>query len=409
MRISSLQVFASGLRGITDAQSSVARTQAEISAGRRVLTPADDPAAASLALRIEQEKALDAQYQRNGEVAERDLRLEESQLQSVEEILFRLRELVIQAGDGALSVTEREAIISEANARREELVGLFNTRAANGEYLFAGFQGNTQPFVTRGAGAVDYAGDEGRRFLQLAPGVEVEVRDNGRELFVDVPSANNTFRTLIGTANAGTGDITTGRIVDQAAFDAVYPDDLVLTFGNPPNTFTVASRDHATGALVPLLGAQPWVPGQVITVAGAEFTIAGAPAAGDSFVIEASRTQSILDTVQRFVDGLRAGPDTPAGATERARVIAETLDNLDRAEQHVIGARSALGSRLNVVESTREEQSAVELINEKALSDLVNVDYEEAISRLSFQSFVLEAAQKSFARVAGLSLFNLLR
>ena len=408
MRISNIQIFDSALRNILNAQSQVQRTQEQLASGKRVLTPADDPPAAALALRVEQEIALGEQFVRNVDVAQRDLNQEEVQLTSVENILFRLRELVIQSGDGAFSNSERASIITEAQALRESLIGIGNSQLANGEFLFSGFQGDTQPFVTRATGAVEYQGDQGRRFLQISPGVDVEVRDNGRKLFVDIAAANNTFVSRVNALNTGTGDIDTGRIVDQATFDAIFPDDLIITFDNPPSTFSVAQRDHVTGILTPVIAAQPYVAGQAITIGGVEFHIIGTPAIGDEFIIESSTSQSLVDTVQRFITGLQASPDTPAGSIERTRVIAETLNNLDSAEVHIFAARGELGSRLNAIDLAREEHLSVELANREALSDLTDLDFNEAVSNLSFQSFILEAAQQSFARISNLSLFNFL-
>ena len=123
MRISTAQFYHAGLRNIQNAQASVARTQAEIAASKRVLTPADDPAGSALVQRIEQDAALRTQYTRNIDVARSDLTQEETHLSTVEDILFRLRELVVQAGDGALGSTERQAIAGELSERAEELLG----------------------------------------------------------------------------------------------------------------------------------------------------------------------------------------------------------------------------------------------------------------------------------------------
>ncbi len=161
MRISSLQVFNEGVRQMNDAQLAVQRTQAEIASGKRVITPADDPSAAALALQIEQSLALNAQYQRNADFAERDLRQEETQLEAVENVLFRLRELAVLAGNGGLSAAERGSIVIEAEQKHEQLLGILNTRTASGDYMFAGATGGRMPFVERDNGAVGYAGDIG--------------------------------------------------------------------------------------------------------------------------------------------------------------------------------------------------------------------------------------------------------
>ncbi|MBP6381982.1 MAG: flagellar hook-associated protein FlgL [Pseudomonadales bacterium] len=406
-----MQIFTTGVRHITNAQAEVARAQEQISSGKRVLTPADDPAAAALALGIRQEKARSAQYQRNADLAQSDLQQQDVELESVETVLLQLREYALQAGNATLSANERSTLVAGIEQAGEQLLAIFNTRSTYGDYLFAGFSGDTPPFVPSAAGRVDYVGDDGERRVAIGAGLEVQSRNNGRELFVDIPAAANTFVTRTAAGNSGSGDISAGRIVDQAAYDAVYPDDLVVRFGVVPGTYQVDRIDRATGALSNVLPPQPHVDGVplTITVAGAEVRVTGSPSPGDEFVLEASTTQSLLLTVQRLADGLRNIPDTEAGATERARVVAEALNAIERSEQSVTANRAALGPRLNLLDDARAEQVALDLINDEALSDLVDLDYDEAASRLSFQSFVLAAAQQSLAKIANLSLFNFLR
>ena len=409
MRIASSQLFDSGLRGIQDLQSSVARTQQEITAGKRQLSPADDPAAATLIDRIQQDAARSDQYLRNIDVAERDLRLEESQIASVEDSLFRVRELFVAAGNAAYGSSERASIAAELEAKALELQGVFNGQGANGEYLFGGYRGDAPPFVTRPGGAVEYRGDTGQRYLQVSTGVDIAVRDNGQELFESIPAANLTFITRTGAANSGSGNIDTGRIVDQAAYDAVYPDDVVLRFDAPlgPDSFSAYRRDRSTGALS-LISTQAFAPGVSVRVAGAEVKLVGTPAAGDEFVLEASNRQPLITTIQRMASALRLSDDSAQGRVERGAAIAEGLSNLTLAESHIFAKRADFGSRLNLVDTARADQQQGKLINQELLSKVQDLDFTEAISRLSYQNFVLEAAQRSLAKVAGISLFHYL-
>jgi flagellar hook-associated protein 3 FlgL len=410
MRISSMQIFITGVRNIQNAQADVARTQEEISVAKRVLTPADDPAGAVLALGIRQEQARSAQYQRNADLAEGDLQQQDVELEAVENLLLQLRDLALQAGSPAASQAELAIIVAGIEQAGKQLLSVFNAPSTSyGDYLFAGFSGAAQPFVQSAAGRSEYRGDTGERTVEIGSGLEVQSRNNGRELFVDIPAAANTFVTYPVAANTGSGDISAGRIVAQADYDAVYPDDLVVRFG--AGTYQVDRIDRATGAASTVLAPQPYVAGEAltITVAGTEVGIVGSPAPGDAFVLEASATQPLLLTVQRLADGLRNIPDTAAGATERARVVAEALNSIDQAEQSVTASRASLGPRLNLLDDARAEQAALDLINDETLSDLVDLDYNEAASRLSYQTFVLEAAQQSLVKIANLSLFNFMR
>ncbi|MFT5794733.1 MAG: flagellar hook-associated protein 3 FlgL, partial [Saprospiraceae bacterium] len=83
-----------------------------------------------------------------------------------------------------------------------------------------------------------------------------------------------------------------------------------------------------------------------------------------------------------------------------------TLENLDNAQSSIQEARSRIGGRLNTLESTQNMHEDVELLSQEVLSQLQDVDFAEAVSRLSLETFILEASQQSFARIANLSLFN---
>ena len=83
MRIATLQTFNLGLNAILDNQEAVNRTQQQVSSGRRVLTPADDPIASTKILQLQQDLAQRDQYDRNMTAAENRLNLEEATLSSV--------------------------------------------------------------------------------------------------------------------------------------------------------------------------------------------------------------------------------------------------------------------------------------------------------------------------------------
>lgn len=202
MRISSLQVFHNGLQNMLSASSAVTKTQEQISLGKKLLTPSDDPVGATRALALRDENAQRDQYLKNIDVVESRLKQEDTLLGSVSNVLQRVRELSLQAANTAVvSQSDRIAIAQEMQQRVQEMLGLLNTRDTNNEYIFSGFKGDTQPFQqSAGAtlnnnGTVFYRGDEGQRQVQVASSTFVAANDSGYSLFVDVPSATNSFTT----------------------------------------------------------------------------------------------------------------------------------------------------------------------------------------------------------------------
>lgn len=103
---------------------------------------------------------------------------------------------------------------------------------------------------------------------------------------------------------------------------------------------------------------------------------------------------------------LENAPDTPAGNLQVRDSVAEALANLDNGMTVVDSVRGDIGARLNVIESTLTDNEDVTLVNQSVQAELRELDYAEALSRLSFQSIILEASQQSYVKIAGLSLFN---
>ena len=107
---------------------------------------------------------------------------------------------------------------------------------------------------------------------------------------------------------------------------------------------------------------------------------------------------SIFEVFDDFMTDLRA--DAPQGVT---------ITQLDSALQTFSDTRASLGARMNSIEQQRSANVSVELLMQENLSELEDLDYTEAVSRFEQQLLALQAAQQSFSRVQGLSLFNYLR
>jgi flagellar hook-associated protein 3 FlgL len=86
-----------------------------------------------------------------------------------------------------------------------------------------------------------------------------------------------------------------------------------------------------------------------------------------------------------------------------------TLENLDQAIGNVVQARADIGGRLQALETQQNTNADLGLQLTTTLSQTRDLDYSEAITRLNQQLTALQAAQASYVRVMGLSLFDYLR
>jgi flagellar hook-associated protein 3 FlgL len=136
--------------------------------------------------------------------------------------------------------------------------------------------------------------------------------------------------------------------------------------------------------------------------------IAGNPAAGDAITLEPAPRQSVFKTVQDLVAALRAPSATPAERAKLANGIGTALQNLTQAQEAVLTARAGLGARMRELDSLAAGNGARLVQYESTLSRLSDLDYSKALSDFARQQLALEASQKSFLQVSGLSLFRYL-
>lgn len=400
MRLSSVQIFQQGISGILEQQAKLNQTEQQVASGKKILTPSDDPAAAVQIMDINEDLELIDQYAKNANFAEGQLGLEESVLADVGNVLQNVRELVVQANNATQTPETRGSIATEIEARLDELQALANTRDANGEYLFAGFQSTTEPFVRQG-NSFSYNGDDGQRFLQLGSSTQVGVRDSGFDVFMSIPSGNGTFDVEPSATNTGAAVVGTTSVAGS-----FIPDDYAVTYSqatpNDPITYQVTDSTPA------VIGSGTYVPGETITFAGASLRIDGVPADGDSFDVTPSIKQDVFTSLQAIVDDLNNAGSSPAAVAAVNNGMGQALNNIDQALGHVLEVRADVGVRLNQVETQRSINESFTLQLESTLSDIQDLDYAEAISRLNLQLTALQAAQQTYVKVQGLSLFNYL-
>lgn len=403
IRISSQQVFTGGINRLQELNASLNNTQEQISTGKKVNRPSDDPVAAARILKLDQEVKRIETYQRNVSLADNRLQQEENALAGSVDILQRIRELTVQAGNGSLSANDRQSISAELQQRVDQLADLTNTRDASGEYIFSGFQGDQPAFVQAADGSWNYNGDEGQRVLEIDDGVTVPISDHGKGIFVTVPAAISVKATT-GTDGYISGLELGNEQALRDAFVGAVPDDLTVVV-DASGTVTVENRNVTP---VQTLTTSPATvqAGEEFEVAGIRMTVSQGASAGN-FTLGINDRQSVFGTIDKLIAGLEGiDKTTPEGQASYDALIAESLINLDNAQESIILKQTELGGRMNAVESTEAFLEDSALYTKEIRSELEDVDYAEAVSNLSFQSFVLQAAQQSFAQVSQLSLFD---
>lgn len=397
-RITQAALSRQTLASILERQRAVEDTRERIASGQRILSASEDPAATERLVRLRQSEAEFTQFDANGaRVAER-LTIAEETLANVTDVLQRVRELSISAANAGLTDVDRRAIATELEGAQATLMDLANTRDPDGQALFAGTLGDAQPF-TRLGGTVRYGGDEGVRRVRVGPDATVADAINGADVFLRARAGNGTFVTDAVATNSGTGVIDGGTVVS-----AFVRDDYRIEFFDGASGLEWRVLDGG-GAQV---ATGPYESGGAIEFAGARVIVSGEPAPTDAFEVAPAGPLGVFEAVDALIDVVRRSVDGTAESVLRDGDLAAAQRDVDAVFSHVLDVRATIGARSQLVDVQRDVVGDLLLGARGAISELADVDIVEAVVTLEARATSLEAAQRAFARLQGLSLFRFL-
>jgi flagellar hook-associated protein 3 FlgL len=399
MRIGTAFAHLSTSAMIMDAQVKMYSTQSELSTGKKVSVPSDDPVNTSQIVTVQASVSRQASFSANQAYLEGELRQLESTLGSIGDTISTAREMLVAAGNGIFNDADRRNIANNLTSLRAQLVSLGNTRGSDGQYLFSGFQSDTTPFSQSASGIV-YAGDSGNRGVMVASGLAIQSNADGQSLFMQMPTGNGTFSTGVAATNTGNVKIDTGTVTSTVALTG---QNYEIRFTGPA-TIDVVNTTTST-----LVKSQAYVTGQAIDFDGMQMTLAGTPSIGDKFVVTQGQTASVFDVIDQAISAL----DTAVvNDTERAKVndaVRQASASLEQAFNVALAKRVEVGGRMTALDTASRVGEGLVFENKALLSKLQDVDYVEAASRFASQQTGLQAALAAYGQTSKMSLFDYLR
>ncbi|MBQ4854394.1 flagellar hook-associated protein FlgL [Rhodanobacter sp. B2A1Ga4] len=399
MRVSTSWMQQQSVGSMLERQGDLSDLNIQLSTGKRINQPSDDPVGAARALELTHLGADSAQYQRNITTANARLGLEDQTLSNVSGVLGRVRTLLLQAANGSQTDETRGDIAAEMVQLRQQLLGQANSKDGQGDYLFAGNRTGTAPFASQDG--VSYLGDDGQRMVAAGPGLQVATGDPGSAVFADIPTGNGKFAISASAANTGSAVAGASSVSDPNANPSAWDG------GSYSIVFTAADayevRDGAGTVLDS--GSYDATGGGNITFHGAQVAFSGEPGAGDTFSLGASAKQDVFTTLDNIINTLRQ----PGGGADMQNSINTQFANLDQAIDTITRTRGMVGARMNALDQQSGLNDDLTLQYKSALSNVQDLNYYDAISQLGAQTTALQAAQQTFTKIQGSKLFDYLR
>ncbi len=438
IRTGSANTFDSAVRNITSRQSALASLQENLTSGKKVVRPSDDPTGAANAERALTRISRIATDQRALESQRNAITQAEGTLGDVTTALQRFRELVVNAGNGVNSSAERRSIAIELQGLRDEVFSMANKKDTNGLPLFSALGSALAPFVGPQATPPDYT-FKGLPGQSASTDVAIPFAMDGESTFMHQPTRDLVFNATV--SNTVDGLITTDRTLitdnivlsDQPdlltnralvtatataaeALGAPYP-SYTLTFGvvtpdpvNPltgPSTVTYTIVENPTvSAGFPITSAAiSFTPGKSTTIGvtevpGLKFTITGTPKENDTVTIDAS--PSVFSVLDDAIHDISSATNNNAAV----QAVSQALHNIDISMGRISAIRGQAGDLLNRADriASNQESRSIQLESDRSRAE--DLDMIKGISDFNNQQTGYSAALQTYAQIQKLSLFN---
>lgn len=448
MRIATSTIYAQQTAAIDDQTSLYAQLGQQLSSGKQLGAPSDDPARIAQDLAVRSAIDSTGQESKNVQSAVSELTTTDSALSSLTAVMQSARQLAIQGSSDSLTQQQRAALGSQIDQLLQQAVAIGNTSYA-GRYVFGGTTSPATPPVQQlgnPIAGVTFLGNQQEQGQLVYNGQEFALSTTFQAAFnyTSADGSPDVFQTLIALRDT----LVKGTVVDQSAGAINHAGAVVYgPQGSPaspapttlgtPNAFAVAPVPDSSGNFsLNVSGSVNGVAGMAtITLAPGDAIDDGvAPPLGTSLVAKINAvtattgvTASFDAKAQKIVlsgTGSFYVTDTPsAGAANSGNLtkvlnlatqadfvqnVSTQLGDIDHALNGVLGARSVIGARIQALGSISDQLQTAVTDNTKVKSGIEDVDVAAAATKLSATQTALQAAYSTTNRLESKTLFDYL-
>ena len=402
-RLGTANMYDNALRNLGARQTNLSNLQENLTSGKRVVRASDDPVSAAQAERALNRLARIQTEQRALETQRNAIVQGESSLGDAVDLVQRFRELVVSAGDAAMTPNDRVTVANQLQGLREQLLEVANRKDTNGIPLMSALGSALAPFLGPLSGSPDYS-FQGLPGQTASTGVTVPGALDGDSAFMFDPNRDGVYTAGVSAIPVGRQLTTTA--ITPANLALVTGDNYSITFsavGTSTATYTITNT--TTGAVSAPVVVPDYPTDKPVTISvpgipGLTFDIKGNPANGDTVTLQPSA--SMFSTLDSAINGIRNAPNNNAAI----QAVGQALANIDIGLERVHNMRSYAGELLNRADRITGDQEKRSIQLEGDRSRAEDLDMIKGISDFQNQQVGYEAALKSYAQVQKLSLFN---
>ena len=182
MKISTSQYFTTMNNLMTEQHGKIAKLQAQLSVGRKNVTPSTDVKATTSSLKLSDVISKQQDDIANLKNVNAGYKEEEAIMMSMSNMMIRMQEISIAARSDTYATSDLDIFAIEVEGYMDDIRGLANSRDSNRHFMFSGTKVTTLPFTKDAAGTVIYNGNQTEPKLELDTGYKLPLSISGNKL-----------------------------------------------------------------------------------------------------------------------------------------------------------------------------------------------------------------------------------
>ena len=394
--------------------------QGQVGTGKAELKLSENITDISKLSAAEEKKSETSQFLGNSKRVQSDLEFLDVAFDRLQNSLIRLQELAVESANDTLLAEERQRFVQEAQMIKSEILDVANQKDTFGNNLFGGVSGVETPFEINSDGKVNYLGSSLAKEVQVTEALAVKQNFSGYDVFNNIKNENGSFSVfevvddLISSleidlnSNISSNIFKTStsaviklpstgpesRMALSLNIDAIRIDIDDVFYGNDFSELVdkINSYTAETGLTASLVGDnQILLEGDVNTLTVSDFTHYGDDLEQPSIEVLSEKDGTVLQSI-----------------SEDALMSSNITEKITDVFEHLSSKRAEVSANSRRAQDSEMAMQDLMITLEEDISEISDADLASLITQLEFLMTQKDAAQATFTRITGKTLFDLI-
>ncbi len=452
MRIATSTLYTQQAGAIDNLQAQYQTQALNLSTGKTLDAPSDDPTQIGLDLNIHTAIAVDNQQAVNIQAATGQLTSTDNALANLTSVLQSARELATRGASDGLSADDRKNVADQVDQQLQQVLGVANTQYG-GTYVFAGSgQSATAPVTTSGSpvSTIHFSGNEQPQTPMLLSGQNFALSPTLQQAFNY--NATDGSPSVFGVLTTLRDTLAKGLVTDQSAQPVNHPGQVIYgsaspvalqtTLGATPSPFAIVPAPDSTGhytisinnadangkqhvnvysfsATTPIDGTAGTSITELINANNTGTNATGLTATFDAQtqrLVLTSAGGGAFSVTNEASPGATGPADTSnfllalglSGNATLPQTVSTQLGDIDHVLDVALNARALVGSRINALAQVNTQVTNSVADGTAVTSGIEDTDVAKATTQLTATQVALTASYSVTSRLESKDLFDYL-